>query len=217
MQKVLKIINILEKSTKRFTSPLINQLIDEFGKDPFIILIGCLLSLRAKDVMTVHVCRDLFKRAKTPQEILLIKRPELEKIIFKAGFYKNKAKVLHDVSRTILDKFSGKVPNSYEKLISIKGVGPKTANLVLGMAFDIPAICVDIHVHRISNRLGVVKTTTAEQTLKALEKAIPKNKWIIWNKLLVMWGQNICLPRGPRCGICAINKLCDKVGVKARS
>ncbi len=216
MQKVLRIISILEKSTKRFTPPLINQLIDEFGKDPFIILIGCLLSLRAKDVMTIHVCRELFKKARSPQDLLLIKRSELEKIIFKTGFYKNKAKVLHEVSKTIIDKFAGKVPNSYDELISIKGVGPKTANLVLGMAFDAPAICVDTHVHRISNRLGVVKTTTAEKTLNALEKVVPKNKWVIWNKLLVIWGQNICLPRGPKCGKCAISKLCDKVGVRIR-
>lgn len=216
MKNILKIINILEKNTCEFTVPLIDQIIDEFGKDPFLILIGCLLSLRAKDVMTIHVCRDLFKRARTPQKMVQIKRHDLEKIVFRTGFYKNKAKVVHDVSNVVLNEFSGKVPSSYEELILIKGVGPKTANLVLGMAFGIPAICVDTHVHRISNRFGIIKTSTAEQTELELEKVIPKNKWIIWNKLLVMWGQNICLPRSPKCNQCAINKLCDKVGIKIK-
>lgn len=216
MEKILKIIKILQESTNRFSPPLIDRIIEDFSKDPFLILIGCLLSLRAKDVMTIHVCRDLFKKARTPKEMLEISRSELEKIVFRTGFYKNKAKVLHEVCKAIIEKFDGRVPNSYETLISIHGVGPKTANLVLGMAFDIPAICVDTHVHRISNRLGIIKTLTTEQTLEALEVVIPKNKWIIWNKLLVMWGQNVCLPRGPKCGECAINKLCDKVGVKIK-
>ena len=238
MKTLEKIIYELDKHTKNFTQPLIDIVIDEYGKQPFLILIACLLSLRAKDVMTVQVVRDLFRRAApppypktgkarafkaansrvhalmvTPQAILQIKLPELERIIFRTGFYKNKAKALREVSKTIIEKFGGQVPNSYEELISIKGVGPKTANLVLGMAFGIPAICVDTHVHRISNRLGIIKTKTAEQTLVALEKILPRKHWILWNKLLVIWGQNICLPRGPKCNICAINKYCAKVGV----
>jgi len=234
-----KIIYELEKHTKNFTPPLIDTVIDEYGKQPFLILIACLLSLRAKDVITIHVVRDLFRRVAippalkadnarafkaatsrahalmvTPQAILKIKQSELEKIIFRTGFYKNKAKALREVSKTIIEKFGGQVPNSYEELMSIKGVGPKTANLVLGMAFDIPAICVDTHVHRISNRLGIIKTKTAEQTLLALEKILPRKNWVLWNKLLVMWGQNVCLPRVPKCAICAINKYCAKIGVK---
>ena len=220
MKSVIKIICELEKCTKKFTPPLIDTVIDAYGKEPFLILIACLLSLRAKDVMTIHVVRDLFRRAKTsstpvgPQDILKIKLPELEKILFRTGFYKNKAKVLHEVSKVIIEKFGGHVPNSYDELISINGVGPKTANLVLGMAFDVPAICVDTHVHRISNRLGIIKTKTAEQTLLALEKVVPRKNWILWNKLLVIWGQNICLPRAPKCTTCAINKYCARVGVK---
>lgn len=231
MKNLEKIICALDKHTKNFTPPLIDTVIDEYGKQPFLILIACLLSLRAKDVVTIHVVRDLFDKAAThpisklaasrarllsitPQDILKIKQHELERIIFRSGFYKNKAKALREVSKTIIEKFGGKVPKSYEELISIKGVGPKTANLVLGMAFDIPAICVDTHVHRISNRLGIIKTKTAEQTLLALEKILPRKNWVLWNKLLVMWGQNVCLPHTPKCAICAINKYCAKVGVK---
>lgn len=235
MKNLEKIICELDKHTKKFLPPLINTVIDEYGKQPFLILIACLLSLRAKDVMTIHVVRDLFNRLATrpdsklavshtqslsvtptvtPQDLLQIKLPELEKIIFRTGFYKNKAKILREVSKTLIEKFGGQVPSSYEELISIKGVGPKTANLVLGMAFEVPAICVDTHVHRISNRLGIIKTKTAEQTLLALEKILPRERWVLWNKLLVIWGQNVCLPRGPKCVTCAINKYCLKVGVK---
>ena len=140
-------------------------------------------------------------------------RKQLEKIIYPIGFYQKKAQVVHDVSRELIERFNGKVPNEHKALMSIKGVGLKTANLVLGMAFNIPAICVDIHVHRISNRLGIVKTNTPEETEAALKKIIPQNLWIEWNTLLVMWGQNICTPISPFCSICAIAPLCKKVNV----
>ncbi len=245
MKNLEKIICELDKQAKKFSPSLINTVIDEYGKQPFLILIACLLSLRAKDITTIHVVRDLFDRMTkiplpnvpepskvtvlqqnaimpqkigtyfaSPQDILQIKQPELEKIIFRTGFYKNKAKVLREVSKALIEKFGGQVPKTYKELISIKGIGPKTANLILGMAFDVPAICVDTHVHRISNRLGIIKTKTAEQTLIALEKVLPRYRWILWNKLLVIWGQNVCLPRVPKCEICAINKYCLKLGVK---
>lgn len=206
---IKKIIEHLKKNTQKFSPPLIDLIIHEEApsskeKKSFLILIGCLLSLRAKDSCTIHVCRNLFKKATTPQELLSIPLRDLEKIIFEIGLYKNKAKVLHHVSKTIIEKYNGKVPKTRTELLSIKGVGRKTANLVLGLAFDIPAICVDIHVHRISNRLGIVKTKNPQETELALEKIIPKKSWIEWNKLLVMWGQNICLPRTPKCKECAI-------------
>ena len=208
------IVRILKRETKQFTPPLIDQIAQEFGKDPFLTLVSCLLSLRARDVMTIHVCRVLFKRAQTPQEILAIPLSELEKIVFRTGFYRAKARVLHEVSRVILEQFGGKVPRTYEELTSIKGVGAKTANLVLGAAFDQPAICVDTHVHRISNRLGMIKTATVEQSQESLKRALPKKYWTTWNNLLVVWGQNICVPISPKCSQCAINSLCKKVGVK---
>lgn len=207
------IIKILTKETKQFTPPLINQIINEYGKDPYLILIACLLSLRAKDSTTIHVCRDLFRRVKTPTQMLALKQLDLEKIIFKTGFYKNKANVLHEVSSALLKRFDGMVPKTEEELLSIKGIGRKTANLVLGLAFDKPAICVDTHVHRISNRLGLISTKTVEQTEEVLKKVLKKNQWTVWNKLLVVWGQNICVPISPKCSQCAIKKWCKRVGV----
>ena len=208
------LVAILYDSTGGFEPPLINTIIDEFGHSPFLILIGCLLSLRARDSTTVHVCRTLFTLVKTPAELLALSRPELEKIIFKTGYYKNKAQVLHEVSESLITHHGSTVPATLEELLEIKGVGPKTANLVLGMAFDEPSICVDTHVHRISNRLGLIKTTTPEQTELALKKILPKPLWIHWNYLLVMWGQNICHPVSPKCSSCPIQNYCRRSGVK---
>jgi endonuclease III len=208
-----EIVKILKKETKRFTPPLIDHIVREYGHDPFLILIGCLLSLRARDVSTIHVCRSLFKKARTPKQIINIPLHELEKLIYKTGFYKTKTQTLKHVSHELIERFSGKVPDTYELLISIKGVGPKTANLVLGAAFNKPAMCVDTHVHRISNRLGLIKTSTVEESEKALEKVLNRKYWNVWNNLLVMWGQNICVPISPKCSQCAINILCKKVGV----
>lgn len=208
-----EIIKILLKSTKDFTPTLITQITDNHGKNPFLILICCLLSLRSKDTVTIHVCNDLLKIAKTPQGILNIPLDKLEKIIFKIGFYKNKAKVLHNVSQMILDKYYGKVPRTEEELLKLPGVGRKTANLVLGLAFDKPAICVDIHVHRISNRLGLIETKTAEQTELALQQILDKKDWTIWNDLIVKHGQNICTPTSPKCSQCAIKKYCKQISV----
>ncbi len=210
---ITKIVQRLSKATKTFTPPLSDIIIAEYGKDPFLILVSCLLSLRAKDVTTIHVVRALFTRARTPKQLLSLKRSELERIIYKSGFYKNKANVLQEVSKELLDRFGGKVPRTREELLSIKGIGIKTANLVLGQSFNIPAICVDTHVHRISNRLGIIKTKTVEQTEVALSSVLPKKYWNEWNTLLVVWGQNICVPVSPKCSQCVIKDLCKRVGV----
>jgi endonuclease III len=207
------LIQKLKDATKNFTPTLVDSIIKEYGKDPFLVLISCLLSLRAKDSSTIIICRNLFKIAKTPQQILKIPLSKLEKIIFKSGFYKNKAKSILHVCSVLIEKYNGKVPKTSEELLSIKGIGPKTANLILGQAFRIPAICVDTHVHRISNRLGLVKTKTPEQTLEALEKVLPKKYWTHWNNLLVQWGQNVCTPTSPFCSTCKISKYCKKIGV----
>jgi len=208
------IIDILTRHTKKMVQPLCDQIIQEYGRDPFLILITCLLSLRVKDSTTIHVCRELYKIAQTPDQFMAIPRPELEKLIFKTGFYRNKAKVLHEVSYEIKHRFKGNVPSTREDLMSIKGIGLKTANLVLGLAFGKDAICVDTHVHRISNRLGLIKTKTVEQTEASLKLVLPKKQWTAWNKLVVMWGQNICTPISPKCSECVIRHLCDRVGVK---
>jgi len=212
--QIINIIKLLEKNINKFTPPLIDQIIDEYGKKSYLILMACILSLRVKDISTVHVCRALFAKAQTPDQMLKISQPELEKIIFKSGFYKNKAKIIRSISDELLKKFGGEVPRTYDQLIGINGIGPKTANLVLGLAFDQPAICVDTHVHRISNRLGLINTKTPEQTEMALKKILDKKYWIRWNKLLVTLGQNICTPTSPKCSLCAAFSYCLKIGVK---
>lgn len=208
-----KIKKILSLSTKEFTPTLITQITNDHGQNPFLILICCLLSLRSKDTVTIHVCNDLLTIAKTPQEILDIPLNRLEKIIFKIGFYRNKAKVLHNVSKMILEKYNGKVPQTENELLELPGVGRKTSNLVLGLAFNQPAICVDIHVHRISNRLGLIKTKTAEQTEFALQKILDRKDWTTWNDLIVKHGQNICTPISPKCSQCKIKKHCNQISV----
>lgn len=194
--------------------PAVSQVVSEYGRDPFLVLISCLLSLRAKDTMSLPVSRKLFEIAKTPHELLSVFVATLQRLIYPVGFYRKKAQLLHDVSNDIINRFGGKVPQTLDELLSIKGVGLKTANLVLGEAFGVPAICVDTHVHRISNRLGLVKTKTPEQTEAALKKIVPKKYWIEYNKLFVLWGQNVCLSVGPLCLRCILSDLCPKIGVK---
>ena len=206
---------ILRQRTQDFQVPLINQIMQEFGHDPYLILIACLLSLRARDVVTIHSCRELFALAKTPSQMIEMPIEKLETIIYKTGYYKTKAQVLRHASQELLNRFDGNVPRTYESLISIKGIGPKTANLVLGMGFGIPGICVDTHVHRISNRLGLIHTKTVEDSEAALKKILPQENWIEYNKLLVIWGQNVCAPLSPRCSTCPLRELeCKRIGVK---
>jgi endonuclease-3 len=171
----------------------------KYHNDPFLILISCLLSLRARDTVTLPISEKLFSQAKTPQALLKISVPELEKIIHPIGFFHQKARTLHNVSRDLIKRFHSKVPDNEEDLLSMKGVGRKTANLVLGVAFNIPAICVDTHVHRLANQLGLVTTKTPEQTEYALKKIVPKKDWIELNRLLVVWGQQV--PRGQQVAI----------------
>ncbi|MBM3886668.1 endonuclease III [Candidatus Dependentiae bacterium] len=211
---ILQIVETLRRQVHGFQIPLINLIMQEFGHDPYLILIACLLSLRARDVMTIHVCRELFSRVKTPQQLLELSQAELEHIIYRTGYYKTKARVLRSVSHDLIERFQGKVPKTYQEIMSIKGVGPKTANLVLGWGYGVPGICVDTHVHRISNRLGIIQTKTVAQTEAALKNILPQDTWIEYNKLLVMWGQNVCVPISPFCSRCPLKALgCKRIGV----
>jgi endonuclease-3 len=164
--------------------------------------------------MTIHVVRTLFSKIKTPAQLQALDIVTLEHLIKRIGFYKTKARTLHAVTEQIITSYKSKVPNSYDRLTAIKGVGPKTANLVLGIAFGQPAICVDIHVHRISNRFGLITTQSPQQTIVALENILDKKDWIEWNKLLVMWGQNVCTPISPKCNSCPLTHYCKRTGVK---
>lgn len=214
--RAIKIIHILEQATKSMVEPASSSIIKQYGRDPFLVLISCLLSLRTKDTTSLPASTRLFEYARTPEQLLAIPIVQIEKIIYPVGFYKRKARVLHYVSATLIERFNSQVPNTAEQLMSIKGIGPKTANLVLGEGFGIPAICVDVHVHRISNRLGLVATDTVEQTERALKEILPSEYWILYNHLLVKWGQNICVPISPFCSKCPLSDLCPKVGVKKR-
>ena len=179
--------------------------------DPYIVLICCILSLRTNDKTTYPASLRMLKLAKTPDEMAKIDTETLGRVIYPVGFYHNKARQIIDLSRKIVEKYNSKVPDTIEELIKFKGVGRKTANLVLTKGFNKPAICVDVHVHRISNRLGYVCTKTPEETEFALRKKLPEKYWIDFNTLLVTHGQNICKPRNPLCDKCSINKFCKKI------
>jgi endonuclease III len=206
-----RVINKIQKQIKDFVVPVVT--VFARSRNPYLVLISCLLSLRTKDKTTVEASYRLFKIADTPQKMLKIAPGKLEKIIYPVGFYRTKAGVISGINRRLIRDFGGQVPSKLEDLLSLKGVGRKTANLVLGLGFNIPAICVDTHVHRISNRLGWVKTKDPGQTEIELEKIIPKDYWIELNTALVTFGQNICLPVSPYCSKCRVGKDCLRIGV----
>ncbi|HCB11867.1 MAG TPA: endonuclease III [Cyanobacteria bacterium UBA11991] len=203
-----KVVEILEKS-KQPKSEFV-KLMDDF-KSPYIVLISCILSLRTKDQTTYPATLRMLKLAKTPQEMMNVKVEDLERAIYPVGFYKNKAKQIIELSKELVEKYNGKVPCDIDELCKFKGVGRKTANLVLSQGFNVPAICVDVHVHRIFNRLGYVKTKNPEETEFALREKLPKKYWILINSLLVTFGQNICKPIKPLCDKCPIEKYCAKL------
>lgn len=210
---VQKIIERLRIATKAMEPPASSTIVSRFGRDSFLVLISCILSLRTRDTVSLPASLRLFARARTPSEMLKIPIEHIAKIIYPVGFYRRKAITIHKICQELLTHFGGKVPNTLEKLLSLSGVGLKTANLVLSEGFGIPAIVVDTHVHRISNRLGLVKTKTPEETEEALRKVLPQKYWIEWSRLLVMLGQNVCVPISPFCSICPIRDMCKRVGV----
>lgn len=187
----LKVLKVLRQKTSKMEAPMAVLVNKKYGKDPYLILISCLLSLRARDIVTWPIVQDLFKIAKTPQQMLKIPKKKLEELLYPIGFYKRKAKILHDVSKELIEKFDAQVPPNKKDLLSIKGIGPKTANLVLAEAFDQDELCVDTHVQRLANLFGLVKTKTPEQTESELKKLLPQKYWREVNRLFVTWGQNI--------------------------
>jgi len=178
-------------------------------KDPYIVLIACILSLRTNDKTTYPATMKMLKLAKTPEEMSETDLKELTEAIYPVGFYQNKAKQIIELSRRIVSEYNGKVPNSIEELVKFNGVGRKTANLVMAKGFNLPAICVDVHVHRIFNRLGIVNTKTPEETEMKLRELIPQKFWIELNTLFVTLGQNVCRPTKPLCKNCPIEKECN--------
>lgn len=193
--------------------PAITKISQQEKNDPYLVLIGTLLSLRTKDETTEKAMEKLIKRAKTPQELLKIPEEELQKLIYPVGFYRIKSRTLRDVSEIIINKYAGQVPDSIDELLTIKGIGRKTANLVITEGFGKPGICVDTHVHRISNRLGVVSTKNPHETEESLRRVLPKQYWIIYNTLLVTFGKRICKPISPLCSTCSLSQICKNIGV----
>lgn len=206
------VLNILRNIYKSFQTPIVTLWAFK-EKSPFLVLISCILSLRTKDETTKKASERLFSKALTPYEMLKLSKPEIEKLIYPVGFYRVKANNILNISNELIKNYEGRVPDSIEELLKLKGVGRKTANLVMTLGFNKPAICVDIHVHRISNRFGYVKTKNPHETEFALRDKLPQEYWIEINDLLVAYGQNICTPQSPKCSICKIEKYCDKVNV----
>lgn len=190
--------------------------LESLEKNPFFILVGCILSLRTKDQTTSQVAERLFKKIRSPQQLLTYSEDDIAQLIYPVGFYRRKAKNLIDISKILIHKYQSQVPSTLEELLELPGVGRKTANLVLTVGFGKPGICVDTHVHRIVNRWGYVNTKTPEQTEMALRDKLPQEFWIPINSLLVLFGQNICFPRQPHCEDCPIERNCDQVGVEKR-
>ncbi len=212
MDKIDNIVTILKRENKKYIVPIVT--IVSMTKSPFMVLISCILSLRTKDKVTAEASNRLFKLADNPAKMLKISTKNIEKAIYPVGFYKTKAIRIKEICRALLDDYGSVVPDEIDELLKLKGVGRKTANLVVTLGYGKLGICVDTHVHRISNRLGLVKTKTPELTEFALRKKLPKKHWLIYNDLLVTYGQNLCVPISPWCSKCKIFKYCKRVGVK---
>lgn len=210
--QINNVIKILKTELAVGTMPIVSHLAAD-QRDPFVILISTLLSLRTKDEVTAVATERLFDLASTPQEMLHIPLNKIEKAIYPVGFYHNKARTIHHACRELIDRFNSKVPDDLDTLLTIKGVGRKTANLVIALAYGKDAICVDTHVHRISNRLGYVKTKKPEETEFALRAKLPRRYWIIYNTIMVAFGRKTCKPISPLCSQCQVLKYCDRIGV----
>lgn len=205
IDEIVKILNSANMPQSDFV-----KLMENF-KNPYLVLIACILSLRTNDKTTYPATLRMLKLAKTPEEMAEVNVEDLAKAIYPVGFYANKAKQIVQLSKEIVENYNSQIPEEIEELIKFNGVGRKTANLVLAKGFNKPAICVDVHVHRIFNRLGYVKTRKPEETEFALREKLPKKYWIDINTLIVTFGQNICKPQKPLCEKCPISKYCDKI------
>lgn len=207
------ILTKLRTSIEKTPLPSVSTLAED-DDDPFRVLVSTLISLRTKDEVTLKASLRLFKKISSPRQLATLSEAEIEQLIYPAGFYKTKAKNLKAISGILVAVYAGRVPADEEKLLALPGVGRKTANLVLNLGYGMKAICVDTHVHRISNRLGWVRTKTPEETEYALMEILPDTYWIEINELLVRFGQQICRPIGPFCSRCPVSVHCPRVGVK---
>ena len=208
---ILSAIRKVRQANKNFKVPAVTQVASD--RDPFAVLISTLISLRTKDDVTATASARLLGRARTPAQVAKLPTATIEKLIYPAGFYRTKAQTIRDVSRVLLDEYDGNVPDEVDELVQLKGVGRKTANLVVTLGYRKPGICVDIHVHRISNRWGYVTTPNPDKTEWALREKLPRRHWIEFNDLLVTFGQNVCVPVSPKCSQCPLHGACPQLGV----
>jgi endonuclease-3 len=208
-----KVMKLLEAEMKQFGLPPVSAMAEEDVVDPFKILVSTIISARTKDEVTGPATDRLFALADSPEKMQRLPEEKIEKAIFPAGFYHTKAKAIRKAARELVERFGSRVPDTIEELLTLPGVGRKTANLVVTLAHNKAGICVDTHVHRITNRWGYVKTKTPHETEQALRAKLPKKHWIAINTILVMHGQNLCKPVSPLCSRCPVFKYCDRVGV----
>ena len=208
-QDIHKIVQILRKEVRQWRVPVVGH----YSRSPFAVLISCLLSLRTQDKATGEASARLFRLAKTPHTMAKLPAATIEKVIYPVGFYKTKARNIKKICRMLLSEYRERVPDDIDDLLKLPGVGRKTANLVVTLGYNKPGICVDTHVHRITNRWGYVQTKTPEMTETALRSKLPERYWMIVNDLLVTYGQNICKPISPFCSQCKILRYCERVGV----
>jgi endonuclease-3 len=211
-QDIHVMMRLLEKELGQFGLPPVSAMAEEKA-DPFKILISTIISARTKDEVTGPATERLFALAASPAAMSTLSEEKIEKAIFPAGFYHTKAKAIRKASEELIERFGSRVPDTIEELLTLPGVGRKTANLVVTLAHNKAGICVDTHVHRITNRWGYVKTKTPHETEQALRAKLPKKHWIAINTILVMHGQNICKPVSPLCSRCPVFKYCARIGV----
>lgn len=213
MKHIEEALSILKEFTKKFHSTALSKVVEN-NLDPFKVLISCLLSLRTKDYITINAYNRLFAIADTPERMAKLPLEDIEKNIYPVGFYRKKSQIIRNISQIIVKEYSGQVPSNLDELLKLPGVGRKTANIVVTMAYKKPGIAVDTHVHRIVNRWGYVSTKNPIETEKELRKKLPQELWIELNDILVIFGQNICLPISPYCSKCPITGFCHKINLK---
>jgi endonuclease-3 len=208
-------MRILRRIVPTWETPIVTLMAETYGS-PFRVLISCILSLRTQDATTAQASHRLFALADSPETMVKLTAKTIEKAIYPVGFYRTKARIIRNICTVLLREHGGKVPDEIDELLKLKGVGRKTANLVVTLGYRKPGICVDTHVHRISNRWGYIDTKTPEKTETALRAKLPKQYWIEYNDLLVSFGQHLCRPISPLCSRCPVEKYCDKKGVTIR-
>lgn len=215
IEHVDELFKLLKKGLRKFETPVINRAKRDIDDTPFNTLISCVLSLRTKDNVTEQASLRLLKKYNTPEKILTLSEKRISELIYPVGFYKTKAKRLKEISKTLIDEYSSKVPEDFDELLKFKGVGRKTANIVMVYGHKKTGyLPIDTHCHKIPNRLGWIKTKTPEETEVALRKILPEKYWDDFNDLFVTFGQNICVPISPFCSKCPIEKYCKKINVK---